>query len=196
MAEGASDKNHPQRRRHGRGRAKTDGKPFRIDEVDRGILECLREDGRMNNAEMARRLGVGQNTILRRIQRLEQRAGLRLVPVIEPDGVDLNDCVYVGLKVESGRVEEVAERIRAIPEVRYLAITTGPWDILVEAFVGSRAHMASFLLRSVGSIEGVISSESFSVLKIVKFGYEWEVPEYYQRTVAGEVSIAHPTEEV
>jgi Lrp/AsnC family transcriptional regulator for asnA, asnC and gidA len=181
---------------HGRGVSRTDGKPYRIDELDRGILECLREDGRMNNATMARRLGVGQNTILRRIQRLEERAGLRVVPVVEPDSVDLNDCIYVGLKVASGRVEEVAEKIRAMPEVRYLAITTGPWDLLVEAFMGSRAHMASFLLGSVGALDGVLSTESFSVLRIAKFGYEWEVPEYYEQLSRGEVSNAHPTEEV
>ena len=176
----------------GRGAPRRDSS-YRIDELDRRILECLREDGRMAHAEMARRLGVSQNTVLRRINRLEERAGLRIVPVIEPDAVDLNDCVYVGVKVEPGRIEEVADEIRKMAEVRYLAITTGPWDLLVEAFIGSRAHMANFLINSVGTLPGVASTESFSVLRIAKFGYEWEVPDYYYELAPAEVSNAHPT---
>ena len=81
-------------------------------------------------------------------------------------------------------------------EVRYLAITTGPWDLLVEAFIGSRAHMANFLINSVGTLPGVASTESFSVLRIAKFGYEWEVPEWDRSHPGGGrlISIAHPTQ--
>jgi Lrp/AsnC family transcriptional regulator, regulator for asnA, asnC and gidA len=188
----ASDRADSLNGAQGRGRARSDAS-YRIDPLDRRILECLREDGRMPHAEMARRLDVSQNTVLRRINRLEERAGLRIVPVIEPDSVDLNDCIYVGVKVDPGRIEEVADEIRAMAEVRYLAITTGPWDLLIEAFIGSRSHMANFLINSVGTLAGVTSTESFSVLRIAKFGYEWEIPEYYD-LADGEVSNAHPTQ--
>jgi Lrp/AsnC family transcriptional regulator for asnA, asnC and gidA len=170
--------------------------PFRLDDVDRKILECLREDGRMNVATMARRVEVGQNTIKRRMERMERVGGLRLVPVIEPEQVGLDDCIYVGIKVEANRVDEVALKVRAMPEVRYLAMTTGPWDLLAEAFVGSRRHMADFLLRSVGELSGIVTTETFSVLKISKFGYEWEVPGYYEEMETGpedEASNAHPS---
>ena len=170
--------------------------PLHLDEVDRKILECLREDGRMNVATMARRVEVGQNTIKRRLERMEEVGGLRLVPVIEPEQVGLDDCIYVGIKVEANRVDEVSEKVRAMPEVRYLAMTTGPWDLLAEAFVGSRRHMADFLLRSVGELPGIVTTETFSVLKISKFGYEWEVPGYYEELESGpedEASNAHPS---
>lgn len=170
---------------------------LRMDAVDRKILECLREDGRMNVATMARRMEVGQNTITRRIKRMEEQGGLRVVPVIEPDSVGLDDCIYVGIKVSPNRLDEIAEKVRAMPEVRYLALTTGPWDLLAEAFVGSRRHMADFLLRSVGELPGITATETFSVLKIAKFGYEWEVPDYYEEIEAlasdDEASNAHPS---
>lgn len=171
--------------------------PMQMDEIDRMILECLREDGRMNVATIARRVKVAQNTIKRRIERMEEVGGMRIVPVIDPDQVGLDDCIYVGIKVESKRLDEVSGLIRAMPEVRYLALTTGPWDLLAEAFVGSRKHMADFLLRSVGELPGILSTETFSVLKIAKFGYEWEVPDYYQDGDVpkpdGSASNAHPS---
>lgn len=170
---------------------------FTLDELDRQILACLREDGRMNVAKIARRVSAGQNTVKRRIARMEEQAGMRVVPVIDPDSVGLDDCIYVGIKVEAGKAAEVSERVRQMPEVRYLAHTTGPWDLLAEAFVGSRRHMADFLIRSVGELPGIVSTESFSVLRIAKFGYEWEVPRHYEETSsadAREPTNAHPTE--
>lgn len=161
-----------------------------LDELDRQILDCLREDGRMQNSTIARRLHVGEKTIRRRIQRLTETRGLRVVPVIDPDQIGLDTCVYVGLKVQLNQIEAVAERVRAMPEVRYLAYTTGPWDLLVEAFVGSRDHMADFIISSIGQLDGVLGAESFNVLRIAKFGYEWEIPEHFHR--APSASIAHP----
>jgi Lrp/AsnC family transcriptional regulator for asnA, asnC and gidA len=167
-----------------------------LDALDRKILECLREDGRMNVSEIARRVETSQNTVKRRLARMEGEGGMKVVPVLDPDAVGLDDCIYVGIKVEAGKIQEVSDRIKAMPEVRYLAHTTGPWDLLVEAFVGSRRHMADFLLRSVGEQPGIISTETWSVLKIAKFGYEWEVPEYYEEaeheSPLPETSNAHP----
>lgn len=161
-----------------------------LDELDRRLLACLREEGRMPNSEIARRLDVGEKTIRRRIQRLTEERGLRVVPVVDPDLIGLGLCVYVGLKVQLNRMEAVAERVRAMPEVRYLAYTTGPWDLLAEAFVGSRDQMADFLITSIGQLDGVLAAESFNVLRIAKFGYEWEIPERARHTPGA--SIAHP----
>jgi Lrp/AsnC family transcriptional regulator for asnA, asnC and gidA len=147
----------------------------------------------MSNSAIARRAGVGEKTIRRRLQRLAETRGLRVVPVIDPDLIGLDTCIYIGLKVQLNHIEDVAERVRAMPEVRYLAYTTGPWDLLVEAFVGSRDHMAHFLISSIGGLPGVSAAETFNVLRIAKFGYEWEIPDHFRRD-AGGASIAHPTE--
>jgi Lrp/AsnC family transcriptional regulator for asnA, asnC and gidA len=165
-----------------------------LDELDRRILECLREDGRMANAEIGRRVGVGEKTIRRRLARLAETRGLRVVPVIDPDLIGLDTCIYIGLKVQLPEIESVAALVRAMPEVRYLAYTTGPWDLLVEAFVGSRDHMADFIISSIGKLPGVSAAETFNVLRIAKFGYEWEIPDHFRR-VRETASIAHPTQE-
>jgi len=177
----------------GSGSASRSAERAPLDRLDREILACLREDGRMSNSEIGRRLHVGEKTVRRRIQRLGEERGLRVVPVVDPDRIGLDTCVYVGLKVQLNQIEAVAERVRAMPEVRYLAYTTGPWDLLVEAFVGSRDHMADFIISSIGQLDGVLGAESFNVMRIAKFGYEWEVPERFP--AGGGASIAHPGEE-
>jgi Lrp/AsnC family transcriptional regulator for asnA, asnC and gidA len=162
-----------------------------LDHLDRKILACLREDGRMPNSSIARRTGVDEKTIRRRIQRLSETCGLRVVPVIDPDLIGRDTCLFIGLKVQLDRIEAVADAIKAMPEVRYLAYTTGPWDLLVEAFVGSRDHMAEFVISSIGKLAGVSTAETFNVLRIAKFGYEWEIPQQFRRMTGP--SIAHPS---
>lgn len=163
-----------------------------LDTFDRGIVECLREDGRMSSAKIAERLDISERTVRRRLRSLEQHRGLRVVPVVDPDAVGLSFCMFVRLSVDRERLTEVSAAVAAMPEVRYLAHTTGPWDLLAEAFVGSREHMAEFVLETIGQLPGVRRVDTFDVLRVTKFAYEWEVP----RVVASRtppVSIAHPT---
>lgn len=54
--------------------------------------------------------------------------------------------------------------------------------------------MAEFLIGSVGELDGVTNTETFSVLRIAKFGYEWEIPEYDDGLAAAEESNADPSE--
>lgn len=162
-----------------------------IDDKDRLILDCLREDGRMPNTRIAERVGLTERTVRNRLQRLTENHGLKVVPVIDPDLIGLDTCIYVGFNVERSKLQEVAAKVAAMPEVRYLALVSGPWDVLAEAFVGSREHLADFLLREIGELEGVTSTETMNVLRIEKFGYEWEVPENRVNDVPA-VSIAHP----
>jgi Lrp/AsnC family transcriptional regulator, regulator for asnA, asnC and gidA len=162
-----------------------------IDATDHAIIDCLREDGRMPSSTIARRVGLTEKTVRRRLQQLGQERGLKVVPVVDPDLIGLSTCLYLGIVVENAKIDDVAQCVRAMPEVRYLAYTTGPWDLLAEAFVGSREHMAEFLLTSIGKLPGVRKSETFNVLRIAKFGYEWEIPRL--RTAPHPaVSIAHP----
>jgi len=165
-----------------------------LDALDQGLLACLREDGRMQASSIARRLGVTEGTVRRRLQRLQEQRGLKVVPVIDPDLIGLDTCIFVGLKVDLSAIEAIVEKVRTMPEVRYLAYTTGPWDLLVEAFVGSRDHMAGFLISSIGKLEGVREAETFNVLEIVKFGYEWEIPSLDGLARRPGASIAHPAE--
>lgn len=162
-----------------------------MDDRDRQILACLREDGRMANTRIAERIGVTERTVRKRLERLTGKQGLRIVPVVDPDLIGLDTCIYVGLKVERTLLRSVAARIAAMPEVRYLAHVSGQWDLLAEAFLGSREHLAEFLLTEIGSLEGVSSVDTINVLRIEKFGYEWEVPDAADLMIP-EHSIANP----
>jgi Lrp/AsnC family transcriptional regulator for asnA, asnC and gidA len=151
--------------------------PSALDATDRAIIDCLREDGRMSHADIARRLGAAEATVRRRLNRMQSSGMLRVVPVIDPDSVGLQTSLFLGVRIEGGEWQAVARAVAALPEVRYVAVTTGSFDLLVEAFVAHREHLATFVLDEIARLPGVVSTETMTVLRVEKFVYEWEIPE-------------------
>lgn len=132
----------------------------------------------MSLAEIGRRTGLVEATVRRRLQRMQDKRMLKIVPVIDPDNVGLENGLLIDVKAERNRLEEVTKAIAALPEVRFVAAVTGPADLIVEAFVADREHMGHLVLDSIGGIEGVISTETHAILRVEKLTYEWEVPDW------------------
>jgi Lrp/AsnC family transcriptional regulator for asnA, asnC and gidA len=70
-------------------------------------------------------------------------------------------------------VEEVGERIAQFPEVTYLFMASGGFDLFVEVYCRNRQHFVSFLNNELQQIPGVERTESFMILKMFKLSYRW-----------------------
>src|SRR3954462_6437383 len=71
-----------------------------LDSIDRAILFHLRQDGRLSNVELARRVGLTPPPCLRRVKRLEDDGvitGYRAV--IDPDAVGRGFEVIVSVEI-------------------------------------------------------------------------------------------------
>ncbi len=59
-------------------------------------------------------------------------------------------------------------RSRALPEVTYVVVTAGAYDLLVETVCRDNAELLSFLADRLRRIPGVVSTETFVYLRITK----------------------------
>lgn len=148
-----------------------------IDTLDRQILRMLQDDGRRPNAEIARTLGVSEPTIRKRLDRLRDSGVLRIIGLLNPAATGFHVDVFVGVRVRHGFVRQVGRQIAAMGCVTFVGYTTGPYDLLIEAFFVDNATLLTFLSESVGGAEGVISSETMHILAVDKFKYMWDLPE-------------------
>jgi Lrp/AsnC family transcriptional regulator for asnA, asnC and gidA len=82
----------------------------------------------------------------------------------------------IGISVLLPRLQAVSERLTSCPEVRYIGVATGRYDIIVEAFFNDQAHLLEFVSTKLGALEGVTGAETNLILKVAKFSYEWEIP--------------------
>jgi Lrp/AsnC family transcriptional regulator for asnA, asnC and gidA len=140
--------------------------PIELDALDRGIIEALRKDGRMNNSAVAAELGVAEGTIRQRIKKLLDTGAFRVAGMLNPQILPDHQMCVIGLKVDESRHLELRARdVAALPEVRSVAIVTGRYDLLVEVLVSSNQGLIRFLSESLAEVSGITSSETFLLLK-------------------------------
>lgn len=146
-----------------------------IDEIDRRIIAILQADGRRPNTEIARELKVSETTVRKRVTRLTSTGLINVVAVPTPRAVGMNLSAIIGISVLLPQLRQVSERLRTQREVRYVGVSTGRYDIIVEAFFFDQQHFLDFISNSLGRMPGVTGLETSMILEVVKFSYEWEI---------------------
>ncbi|HYY81292.1 MAG TPA: Lrp/AsnC family transcriptional regulator [Actinomycetes bacterium] len=159
-----------------RARGMNDRRRGVVDEVDRDIIRLLQSDGRTSNTDIARALGVTETTIRKRIARLIDEELVNVVAVPTPRAVGMTMSAIIGISVQLPSLRAVSERLVAYPEVRYVGIATGRYDVIIEAFFTDEEHLLEFVSKKLGSLKGVTGAETGLILKVAKFSYEWEIP--------------------
>lgn len=144
-----------------------------FDEIDDQIVELLQEDGRLSNSEIAKRIGTSEATIRRRLARLEKEDFIRIVAVANPFKLGFQIIAIVGLHVDRSRLREIEKTLTTFQEVRFLGVTIGGYDMIFEAWFRSNEEMLEFLSDTLGRIEGIQRSESFQILRLSKYTYDW-----------------------
>ncbi len=147
--------------------------PPTLDAIDRKILAVLQEEGRISAQELAERVGLTASPCLRRIRILEESGVIRrYVAVVDQDTVGLPVSVFVSVKLERQREEELDRFAAAIarwPEVLECYLMTGPRDYLLRVVVPDLSAYERFLKEKLTRLDGVQSIESSFALGQVKY---------------------------
>ena len=146
-----------------------------IDALDLQILRLLQEDGRRPTAAVARQLHLPEATVRRRLDRLIREEVIRIVAVADGEKLGLPIHALIALQVDLTRAEEVGAALLALEEVRWVGVTTGPQEYILEAFFHSTRHFHDFLVKKVGRIPGVTRTQTSTVLRLLKNVYRWDV---------------------
>jgi len=142
-----------------------------LDEIDRSIIEALRQDGRVAFAQIAKQLKVSPGMIRVRYNRLVELGILKVAAITNPLRMGFKTMAMIGIRTDGNRMLEVAEKVASFEEVVYLIIVTGRYDILAEVVVKDHADLLRFITEELYSVEGVRESETLMHLKIAKEVY-------------------------
>ncbi len=137
-----------------------------LDDLDRNLLALLGEDGRTNNRELGDKLGVSEGTVRNRIRKLEENGVLKVAGMVNPDSIPEKELVILGIKIASSRdLVAKTEEITALDGVLASYITTGRYDIIIEVWADAKFGLIKFLSEELTKVDGVVSTESFLVMK-------------------------------
>jgi Lrp/AsnC family transcriptional regulator for asnA, asnC and gidA len=148
--------------------------PHHLDDVSKGIIEQLQKDGRMPYATIGKAVGLSEAAVRQRVQRLLDSAVMQIVAVTDPLQLGFARQAMIGIRAE-GDVEPIADSLASMPEIDYVIVTAGSFDIIVEVVCESDDHLLELLTKRIRAISGVRSTESFVYLKLHKQTYSWGV---------------------
>jgi Lrp/AsnC family transcriptional regulator, regulator for asnA, asnC and gidA len=143
-----------------------------LSDLDKGIIEHLQQDGRRAFTQIAAALGVSEAAVRARTNRLVERGILQVVGVADPGKLGFQQAL-IGIRCEPGRLLEVADALAALPEVDYVVVTAGRFDILIEAVAEDNEGLLAFLNDTLQLIRGVRETETFTYLRLVKQTYQF-----------------------
>jgi Lrp/AsnC family transcriptional regulator for asnA, asnC and gidA len=144
-----------------------------MDDLDRLILRTLQEDGRTPFTEIAKIGGVSETTIRTRYRSLVEEGIVHTVGIVDPYSLGFLAPAIVGVSVDLGSVDLVADTISAFPEVSYLVMTLGSFDLIVEVFCRDLPHLTNLITKQIHPIPGVRSTETLVIAKNYKLSYRW-----------------------
>jgi len=150
--------------------------PHDLDPVDRQIVRALQKDGRMSNVEIARRIGISEATVRKRLDRLISDSVIRITAVPDAAKVGLPTITFLALDVDLSQLDHVADQLARLPEVRAIHYTSGDSDLIMEAWFPSSDDLLHFLTRQIGSIPGVRRTATLHVLRTIKDSSSWVLP--------------------
>ena len=105
-----------------------------------------------------------------RYTRLSADNILQVVAVTNPLGLGFEQAL-VGVKT-TGPPEPVADEIASWEEADYVVVTAGQYDLVVELVAADR-HELLELTNRMRAVAGVVSTETFLYLDLVKQLYDW-----------------------
>jgi DNA-binding Lrp family transcriptional regulator len=149
--------------------------PNGVDDLDRRILDVLRDDARMSNAELAAAVGVAPSTAHVRLRSLRER-GILTGFVTSVDhrrlGRGLQALIHVGLRpgARQASITDFAGEIRRLPQVLQVFFLGGVDDFIVHVAVADSSALREFVVDHLSSKPTVASTRTSIVFDYYRNG--------------------------
>jgi Lrp/AsnC family transcriptional regulator, regulator for asnA, asnC and gidA len=147
------------------------GRQVVLDDVSRAIIEQLQQDGRRSYARIASAVGLSEAAVRQRVQRLLDAGVMQIVAVTDPMQVGFPRQAMVGVRAR-GDVRSAADKLAAMPEVDYVVVTAGSFDVILEIVCEDDERLLDTVAR-IRAADGVESTETFVYLGLRKQTYAW-----------------------
>ena len=145
-------------------------KPQKLDSTDLRILALVQRDGRLAQAEIAKRVGLSTAAVNERLKKLE-KAGVirRYAALVDPAAVGAALMAFVEVFIEHPRHEAAfIESMLGLDEVQECHYVTGEFSLLLKVRVRDVEALQELLLRRLNLLEGVRQTRTLIVLSTLK----------------------------
>ncbi len=127
-----------------------------VDETDRKIISVLDRDASLTNKEIAKRLGMNESTVRKRVTILKEKKVIKYFVQIDTSQIGLKTEASLGVDVEASKILSAGRRFTEIPGVRMVFHCSGEHDFWVIIWTSDRESL-SRIVDKVSAVEGVVN---------------------------------------
>lgn len=143
-----------------------------LDDFDRKIIDQLRIDGRQAFSEVGRAVGLSEAAVRNRYARLRRLGVLQVIGMV--DSARIGELfAHVCLRVRGVPVTTVANQLARIPQVNFVALASGSYDLVIDVTAADVPELAELLNKHIHRIKGVYQVETSIALETFKDSYLW-----------------------
>ncbi len=140
----------------------------KMDELDYRILRELQKDGSMSLTIIANTLQVSIGTIRNRLSRLMEDKTVQIIGRVDPNKVGFHAYARIFIAVKPAKlIEKAAQQLSAFPEVSFLAMISGKYDLELNVQCRDNDHLIE-LMEKIHALGGVYETETNMYLKVFK----------------------------
>lgn len=143
-----------------------------LDSADKKILELLQQDGRMTNAELARRVGLSPPSMLQRVRKLESK---KLITGYSADvntvklGYGIVVIAMISLAMHQDEpIDEFIRAVEKIPEIIECHHISGEFDFVLKVVATDMLAYEKFIRENLSRVRPVGKIHSCFVLSTTK----------------------------
>lgn len=139
-----------------------------LDKMDRFILNKLQEDARRSFKGIAEDMGVSEATVFLRVKKLQETGVIKeFKAIINPSLVGKNTTAIMLLKANPKLYKKVLQNLSKINEVCEIYDVTGAYYTILKIRAKNTEDLSK-VLDKIGSINGIIATETSIVLRTLK----------------------------
>lgn len=143
-----------------------------LDHLDLVILNELQNEGRITNAELARRINLSPPAMHARLRRLEEHGFIQGYAALldrERLGFDMLCIVHIGMESHTyDGIELLQDSLKQLPEVLECFHTTGEFDYILKVALRDRSDLEHFLGNQLTQVPNIARIQTSIVIRKVK----------------------------
>ncbi|OTG68193.1 AsnC family transcriptional regulator [Acinetobacter sp. ANC 4470] len=148
----------------------------KLDRIDKNIIRALQTNGRMQNNDLAREIGLSASSCLRRVKLLEESRVIQsYTTIIDPQKIGLQLILFsriwlVGQDAET--IDCFIEAMKELPQVMECYIILGESDAMLKVVVPDLENYRKFQSAHLTKKNGITSVKTDLPSQIIKQSFQ------------------------
>mgnify|MGYP004550032407 FL=1 len=137
---------------------------MKLDETNKAIIKEL-SNGRKAFSAIAENIGITENTVRSRVNKLLEDGVLQISGLVDPQYVPEMQVVIMGIKLSTLNLEEKAKEFLSLKGVISVVVVTGRYDLIIHLATDTTGdnNLLNFFKNELSKVKGVSDVETFVV---------------------------------